>query len=59
MKTFLKTKAYNANGEEISPGMSGENKSSKYKYYESKPSKVDVFVCEKQIVNEYPFLLEK
>ena len=57
--TLLKIKAYHADEEEISWASTQFLKSSWSMSFRRMPSKIDVFVCEKLNVNEYPFSLKK
>ena len=57
--TFFKTKAYNANEEEISSSGTSYNKGWRSINFTSSPSKIIVFVSESIEESTYPFLLKK
>ena len=57
--TFLKTEAYDANGEKISSPSSSYNKGWRSMNFTSTPSKINIFVSESIEESTYPFLLKK
>ncbi len=57
--TFLKTEAYDANGEKISSPSYSYNKGWRSMNFTSTPSKINIFVSESIEESTYPFLLKK